>query len=111
MKKVFYFSIAFLVIHLMFAFPGQYEEDIYYARCNLKVIKGNYITWINWQSTPTFIPAGTKLKVTKAGDKATLIREDTGSSYTLDIGSDGDVFLEKFVLMASFYQFRRLLVY
>jgi len=97
MKKVLHFLIVLFVIQFLFAFPGQCEEDIYYARCNLKVIKGNYITWVNWQSTPTFIPAGTKLKVTKAGDKATLVREDTGSSYTLDIGSDGDVFLEKFV--------------
>mgnify|MGYP001611041362 CR=1 FL=1 len=73
------------------------EENIYYARCNLKVIKGNYITWVNWQSTPTFIPVGAKLKVTRSGSNASLVNTETGSSYTLDIGADGDAFLEKFV--------------
>jgi hypothetical protein len=96
MKRVF-LLIIFCVVQFLLAVNGYSEKDIYYARCNLKVIKGNYITWVNWQSTPTFIPAGTKLKVIKAGDKATVVREDTGSSYTLDIGSNGDVFLEKFV--------------
>ncbi|GAB62986.1 MAG: hypothetical protein DWB56_07300 [Candidatus Jettenia sp.] len=73
------------------------EKDIYYARCNLKVIKGNRITWVNWQSTPVFIPVGTKLKVVKSGDTASVINVETGSSYTLDIGGDGDALLEKFV--------------
>lgn len=73
------------------------EKDIYYARCNLKVIKGNHITWVNWQSTPVFIPVGTKLKVVKSGSTASVTNVDTGSSYTLDIGGDGDALLEKFV--------------
>ena len=73
------------------------EENVYYARCNLKVIEGNHITWVNWQSTPTFIPVGTKLKVTRSGSTASVVNIETGSSYTLDIGADGDVFLEKFV--------------
>ncbi len=85
------FCIIFVLVGLTFA------EDVYYARCNLKVIKGDHVTWVNWQSAPTFIPAGTKLKVTKAGSTATLVRLDTNASYTLDIGADGDVFLEKFV--------------
>jgi hypothetical protein len=96
MKKIL--SICFaayvfilLIVNLTFA------EDVYYARCNLKVFKGDNISWVNWQSTPTFIPAGAKLKVTKAGNAATLVRLDTNASYTLDIGADGDVFLEKFV--------------
>src|SRR4030066_410305 len=96
MKKIL--SICFaayvfilLIVNLTFA------EDVYYARCNLKVFKGDNISWGNWQSTPTFIPAGTKLKVTKAGNAATLVRLDTNASYTLDIGADGDMFLEKFV--------------
>lgn len=72
-------------------------DDIYYARCNLKVLKGNQITWINWQSAPTFIPVGTELKVTKQGSTAILINTKNSSSYTLDIGSDGDAYLEKFV--------------
>lgn len=73
------------------------EENIYYARCNLKVIKGNYVSWVNWQSTPTFIPVDTKLKVTRSGSTASIVNIETGSGYTLDIGADGDVFLEKFV--------------
>ena len=73
------------------------EENIYYARCNLKVIKGNYVSWVNWQSTPTFIPVDTKLKVTRSGSTASIVNVETGSSYTLDIGADGDAFLEKFV--------------
>lgn len=73
------------------------EENIYYARCNLKVIKGNYVSWVNWQSTPTFIPVDTKLKVTRSGSTASVVNIETGSSYTLDIGADGDAFLEKFV--------------
>ena len=73
------------------------EEKIYYARCNLKVIKGNYVSWVNWQSTPTFIPVDTKLKVTRSGSTASIVNIETGSGYTLDIGADGDVFLEKFV--------------
>lgn len=73
------------------------ESDIYYARCNLKVIKGNHITWVNWQSTPMFIPVGTKLKVVKSGKTASITDVKTGSSYTLDIGGDGDALLEKFV--------------
>jgi hypothetical protein len=73
------------------------RDDIYYARCNLKVIKGNHITWVNWQSTPTFIPVGTKLKVIKSGSTASIINVETGSSYTLDIGGDGETLLEKFV--------------
>ena len=73
------------------------EEKIYYARCNLKVIKGNYVSWVNWQSTPTFIPVDTKLKVTRSGSTASVVNIETGSSYTLDIGADGDAFLEKFV--------------
>ncbi len=95
-KNVLLLSII-LIASFLFTNNGYCEEDTYYARCNLKVIKGNYITWVNWQAAPTFIPAGTKLRVTKAGNKATLENVKTGSSYELDIGADGDVFLEKFV--------------
>jgi hypothetical protein len=35
----------------------------YYARCNLKVLKGKYITWVNWQAAPTYIPVNTELRV------------------------------------------------
>lgn len=73
------------------------EENVYYARCNLKVIEGDQITWVNWQSTPTFIPVNTKLKVIQSGNKASVVNIETGSHYTLDIGAKGDIFLEKFV--------------
>lgn len=97
MKKVLHSLIVLFVIQFLFAFPGQCEEDIFYARCNLKVLKGNHITWVNWQSAPTFIPAGTKLRVTQSGSTASLVNVETGTSFKLDIGADGDVFLEKFV--------------
>lgn len=91
------FRMTILLLFLVSGVVYANEENIYYARCNLKVIDGNHITWVNWQSTPSFIPAGTKLKVTKTGNKASIVNIETGSSYTLDIGTDGDVFLEKFV--------------
>lgn len=95
MKKAF---LSFSVFSILFLFTVlTYADDTYYARCNLKVIKGNQITWVNWQAAPTFIPAGTALKVTRTGKTATLVNEKTGTSYTLDIGADGDAFLEKFV--------------
>ena len=96
-KKNILLLSGIFIIPVLFANLGYCEDDIYYARCNLKVIKGSYITWVNWQSTETFITAGTKIRVTKAGNKATLVNVKTGSSYTLDIGANGDVFLEKFV--------------
>jgi hypothetical protein len=73
------------------------QEDVYYARCNLKVIDGNEITWINWQAAPTFVPVGTKLQVTKKKDTASLVDPGTKAAYTLDIGAEGDAYLEKFV--------------
>jgi len=76
---------------------GNAQEDVYYARCNLKVLEGNEITWINWQAAPTFIPVGTKLQVTRKKDTASLVNPETKTTYTLDIGADGDVYLEKFV--------------
>ena len=73
------------------------QGELYYARCNLKVIKGSYITWINWQSTPTFVPVNTELRVLHSGDEATLTNVKTGSTYTLEIGAAGETFLEKFL--------------
>ena len=82
---------------LLVSAPGGRAEDVYYARCNLKVLEGNEITWINWQAAPTFLPVGTKLQVTRKGSKATLVSADTKATYTLDIGAGGEAFLEKFV--------------
>jgi len=84
------FSFAFIS-------AGNAQEDVYYARCNLKVQGGNEITWINWQAAPTFIPAGTKLQVTRTKDTASVVNPETKVAYTLDIGADGDAYLEKFV--------------
>jgi len=96
MRRVFYFLVALCISQFLAVSTGNCE-DIYYARCNLKVIKGNQITWVNWQSTPTFIPVNTKLRVAKSGSTASLTDVATGTSYTLDIGADVDAFLEKFV--------------
>lgn len=76
---------------------GHTQEGVYYARCNLKVLKGNTMTWVNWQAAPSFVPVGTKFQVTRAKDQATLVAVDTNEKYTLDIGADGEVYLEKFV--------------
>ena len=70
---------------------------MYYARCNLKVLDGKEITWINWQAAPAFIPVGTKFRVTRTGSKASLVNVETNATYTLDIGAGGDAFLQKFV--------------
>jgi hypothetical protein len=77
------------------------EGEVRYARCNLKVTGGNEITWVNWQSAPAFVPAGTKLLVTKAGYKAKLVNPETNAEYTLDIGGDGDALLDKFVTKSA----------
>lgn len=86
---------------LAVATTGSAQEDVYYARCNLKVMDKNEITWVNWQAAPTFLPVGTKFRVTRKGSKASLVQVDTNASYELDIGADGDVFLEKFVTKQS----------
>jgi hypothetical protein len=90
--------IGFIAVFLMFAAGAWAADEIYYARCNLKVLDGNQITWVNWQAATNFIPVNTKLKVTRNGSKATLVNAESGSSYTLDIGADGEPFLEKFVV-------------
>lgn len=97
MKKVLWLLTILGVAQFLFVGISYCEEGIYYARCNLKVFKGNYITWVNWQDSPTFIPVGTKLKVTRLGSKASLINAETGERYTLDMGTKGDAFLEKYV--------------
>lgn len=74
-----------------------FDDQIYYARCNLKYIKGMYISWVNWQSSYGFIPAGKQLKVSHKGTAATLMMEGASFKYKLDIGAKGKKFLEKFV--------------
>ncbi len=90
------FLLALGVLHLVFT-PAVVSQEAYYARCNLKVLEGNEMTWINWQAAPTFVPVGTKLLVTRQKDKATLVDAESKATYTLDVGSDGEAYLEKFV--------------
>ena len=98
MKNTVRCLMALGTIHLILTFVSAVyaQDDVFYARCNLKV-EGNEITWINWQAAPTFIPVGTKLRVTRTGSKASLVNVETKTTYTLDIGADGQTFLEKFV--------------
>lgn len=73
------------------------QGQTYFARCNLKILKGNYITWVNWQSAPTFIPVGTPLRIESNGEKVTIKELKTGRYYTLDVGAKGNIYLEKFI--------------
>ena len=95
-RAIFLPALLFTVVSVL-STAGYCDEDVYRARCNLKVLKDNSITWINWQSAPTFIPVGTKLRVTRAGNKASVVNPATNVTYTLDIGADGEPFLKKFV--------------
>jgi hypothetical protein len=73
------------------------EGDVWYARCNLKLLDGKDITWVNWQAAPTYVPVGTKLRVTRAGNMASVVNVESKAVYTLDIGGEGEALLEKFV--------------
>jgi hypothetical protein len=97
MRKILGTLMVLGAIHLSVLSAANAEEAIYYARCNLKIHDNNEITWVNWQAAPTFIPADTKLRVTRTGDKASLVNVETRATYTLDVGADGQAFLEKFV--------------
>ena len=97
MKKSSWILTIICIVQFLFVGISYCEDNIYYARCNLKVFKGNFITWVNWQDSPTFIPVGTRLKVEKSGSKASLMNAETGERYTMDMGAKEDVFLEKFV--------------
>jgi hypothetical protein len=90
--------ICWLVAALPLALVAEAQDDVRYARCNLKVLEGNEITWINWQAAPTFLPVNTRLRVTRTGERASLVAVDTNTTYTIDLGADGDAFLEKFVV-------------
>ena len=89
---------ALAVVFFLGTTTGATAEETQYARANLKVIKGKLITWVNWQSTPIFIPVGTKMKVSySGGKKAELTDIEREKQYTLDIGADGKEYLAKFV--------------
>ncbi len=72
-------------------------SKICYARCNLKVLKGKQITWVNWQAAPSFIPINTELRVNKYGNRATLTITKTGKEYALDIGGKQNFLINKFI--------------
>jgi hypothetical protein len=98
MGKLSWSSPVLWVMLLLWGSGADAQEGAHaYARCNLKVLEGNEITWINWQAAPTFIPVGTKFLVTRTGSKASLVTVDTQTPYTLDIGAEGEGLLEKFV--------------
>ena len=85
-----------LCFTLLLAASGH-SEEVYYARCNLKVVKGT-ISWVNWQHTNEWIPVGTELKVTyKDGDEATFEDAKSGKRYSVELGAKGQQYLEKFV--------------
>ena len=91
---------AFLAAAAVAEEKGKESEkpgDVYFARCNLRLMNGKEITWVNWQAAPAFVPAGTRLNVTKAGDRASLVNVETKAVYTLEIGGEADALLEKFV--------------
>jgi hypothetical protein len=98
MKKWSILTVLALALLIGPAAGADAEESTMYAKANLKIIKGKLITWVNWQSTPTFIPVGTEIKVSySGGKKAKLIDTYTDREYTLDIGAAGEEYLHKFV--------------
>lgn len=94
LKSFLVFGMTFFLIFLGNA---QAENDTYYARCNLKILKGKVITWVNWQAAPEILPAGTKVKISGSGPKPTLTDIASGKEYILDLGNEGEQYLNKFV--------------
>jgi len=68
-----------------------------YARCNLKVLKGGTITWVNWQAAPEVIPVGTPLEVSGGPENWAVRDPANGRVYTLQTGAKGEEYLLKFV--------------
>jgi hypothetical protein len=97
MKRALCLLAVLVAAPFFLSTAGHCEDDVYYTRCNLKVLPNNELTWINWQMAPSSLPFDTKVKVTKGGKKATLVDAATNTAYKLDIGAEGDPFLEKFV--------------
>ncbi len=72
-----------------------------YAQCNLKVLKGTTITWVNWQSAPEIIAVGTALEVWGGPENWNLRNPVDGRTYSLQTGAAGEQFLQKFVSPAA----------
>lgn len=83
--------ISFFIAGVVFA------NNTYYARCNIKVLKGNQISRVNCQAAPYTTSLVSRLKVTRSGETATFVKEDNGESYKIGFGADGDAYIEKFV--------------
>ncbi len=98
MKNVSCLLAGGLILGVLLSDARAEEDNIYYARCNLKVIKANHITWVNWQASPEYLIVGTKFKVKPKGKSASLTDVDTGATYTLDVGANAEKFMEKFVV-------------
>jgi len=89
-------AVLVLVLSVVFA-AISHAGETYYARCNLKIAKGKYISWINWQHAPEFIPVNTKLEIVVKGAEAIVTRQDNGKSYKMDYGTEGEAYLGKFL--------------
>ncbi len=98
MRKILFASlIVFLAV--LFTPAQGLSSETYFARCNLKVVKGSLISWVNWQSTLDIIPVGRKLEVSYNGGKKAQLRDPkTNKEYTLILGASGEQYLKKFVL-------------
>lgn len=97
MRRALWLAAILVATQILVSTPGRCEDEIYYTRCNLKVLANNEITWINWQMAPSMLPLGTKVRVSKDGKSATLVAVGTNTTYKLDVGAEGKQFLEKFV--------------
>jgi hypothetical protein len=71
-----------------------------YARCNIKVLAGNEITWINWQSSPLSIVVGAPLRVRQDGARVTVEDASSKTHYAMDLGSSRSEMLWKFFAKA-----------
>jgi len=97
MKKILLASLI-VFLALLFTPAEGLSGDTYFARCNLKVVKGSLISWVNWQSTQDIVPVGRKLEVNyNGGKKAQLKDPKTNKEYTLILGAKGEQYLKKFV--------------
>lgn len=98
-KNIFLLAIQSCVASLA-AYPSvaAQTEEAYYARCNIKVLKGNEINWLNFRAAEKQINLGTGLKVILSADRAIFKDASTGESYRVDLGAPGVKFLEKLVV-------------
>ena len=97
-KAMLSFSVVCLVL-LGASTAGICQDGTYYARCNLKVLKGNQVTWVNWQAAPSFIPVGTKLMVGDTlatgpgGSLGAILRDNS----TMSLGPASSLVIRKFL--------------